>query len=305
MLTQTPMTADRVASTALDTGPSLPVAPAHTESDTDIDATTITATATDAVQCHALVPARLTLRDGMLTGIPIWAGAVPVGIVYAVLSLDAGYSWLQTQLMSLLIYSGAAQLTMVTLREEGAGGLAILFMAVVLGLRHVLYSMTIRPHLQPGERPPAAALSMFVTDEAYGLSSRAWQEGRGSARYLAGIGLTMYAGWSGGTALGLLFGSLLPDLDRLGVELIFPLLFVVLLLPLLRGRWHITVAVVGGALAYIGNQVGLPGGVTIFLAMIGGCTVGALLPRSQHPTAASGTTSTATPTAATHEGELA
>lgn len=222
---------------------------------------------------------RLTFREGLLAGLPILAGAVPVGIVYAVLSLDAGYSWLQTQVMSLLVYSGAAQLAMVTLREEGAGGLAIIFMAVVLGLRHVLYSMTIRPHLQPGEQPPASALAMFVTDEAYGLATRAWLTGRGSARYLAGIGVTMYCGWNGGAAIGLLFGSLLPNLDRLGVELIFPLLFVVLLLPLLRGRWHITVALVGGGLAYLGNQLGFPGGVTIFLAMLGGCAVGALLPR--------------------------
>lgn len=240
----------------------------------------MSAPANDDTDTRVAAP-RLTFRDGMLAGLPILAGALPVGIVYAVLSLDAGYSWLQTQLMSLLVYSGAAQLTMVTLREEGAGGLAIIFMAVVLGLRHVLYSMTIRPHLRPGEQPPASLLAMFVTDEAYGLATRAWVTGRGSAAYLAGIGVTMYCGWNGGAALGLAFGSLLPDLDRLGVELIFPLLFVVLLLPLLRGRWHITVAVVGGGLAYLGNTLGFPGGVTIFLAMIGGCAVGALLPRGE------------------------
>ena len=68
------------------------------------------APANDDTDTRVAAP-RLTFRDGMLAGLPILAGALPVGIVYAVLSLDAGYSWLQTQLMSLLVYSGAAQLT--------------------------------------------------------------------------------------------------------------------------------------------------------------------------------------------------
>lgn len=223
-------------------------------------------------------PVRLTLRDGWLAGLPLWAGVLPLAMVYAVLSLDAGYSWMQTQAMSLLVYAGSAQLAMVTLREEGAAGLAIVLTALVLNLRHVLYGMSLRPFLRVGETPGRPFLAYLVTDEAYGLATRAWLEGRGSARYLTGIGLSLYVAWGGGAALGLVFGSLLPDLQRTGIELLFPLLFLSLLVSLMRSRWHLVVASVGGAVALACSQAGMQGGVTILLATLSGCAVGALLP---------------------------
>ena len=60
------------------------------------------------------------LRRGFLAVVPLWPGVVPFAVAYAVLARASGYSAIETQLMSLLVFAGSAQLAMVTLYAGGA-----------------------------------------------------------------------------------------------------------------------------------------------------------------------------------------
>jgi predicted branched-subunit amino acid permease len=64
------------------------------------------------------------------------------------------------------------------------------------------------------------------------------------------------------------------------VDLVFPLLFLALLLPLLRSKAAIMVAVVSGALAFVVARV-LPGGLSILLTGVVGSLLGAYLTRDE------------------------
>ena len=77
--------------------------------------------------------------------------------------------------------------------------------------------------------------------------------------------------WNLATFAGYLLGATIPDPTRLGVDLIFPLAFVALLVPLVRTRVELVVAVASGALAYTLAR-SLPGGLPILATGIAGAS---------------------------------
>jgi len=222
---------------------------------------------------------REQLRRGFMGPMPLWPGAVPFGIAYALVSRASGFSGLETLLSSLLVYAGSAQLVMVTLYGSGAGLISIIVTAAILNLRHILYALSINRRMRPGERPGKAIVAPLLTDEAYGLTMREYLAGRGSMAYLLGAGISLYVVWAASTMGGVLFGSLLPDPEKLGLEFIFPLSFLALLLPLLRSRVAVVVAIVaaGTALA-VGPYA--DGGVTFLIAAVTAAALGAALDRN-------------------------
>ena len=218
------------------------------------------------------------VRNGFVAVMPLWPGGIPFGITFAILARESGYSAFETQLMSLLVYAGSAQMAMVTLAAGGAGALAIVLTALTLNLRHILYGLSANRQIGVAERPRRSILAFFLTDESYGMTTRAWLAGRGSAAFMLGAGLSLYIEFNLSTLAGILFGSLLPDVERIGLDIIFPLWFLALLLPLLRTRRHLLVAAVAATIALLAGQT-LSGGVTILLATVAAALTGVALER--------------------------
>lgn len=219
---------------------------------------------------------RLQIRRGFLAMMPLWPGVVSSGIAYAILARTSGYSALETQAMSLFVYAGSAQLAMVTLYAGGAGAVSIVVTALILNLRHILYGLSVDRQMERDERPRRSILAFFLTDESYGVTTREWLAGRGSGAFLLGSGLSLYSVFALSTLAGILFGSLVPDVERSGIDFIFPLSFMALLLPLLRSRLQLFVAAIAATIALIAGAF-LGGGMTILLATLAAALTGMLL----------------------------
>jgi predicted branched-subunit amino acid permease len=203
---------------------------------------------------------------------PLWLGVVPFALVYAVLARDAGLSLLQTQALSALVFAGSAQVSAVGLFGGGAAALEIVSTTFLLYVRHVLYGLSLgrRIPLAPRERPVAA---YFLTDEAFGVVAAS---GERTFAFLLGAELSLFAVWNLATFGGAIAGSAIADPAELGIDLVFPLAFLALLVPLVRTRVELLVAVASGAIAYVAGR-GLPGGLPILLAGVVGSLVGAAL----------------------------
>jgi 4-azaleucine resistance transporter AzlC len=223
-------------------------------------------------------------RRGFLAMVPLWTGVVPFGVTYGVIARQAGFGPIDAQLGSLLVFAGSAQMATVALYEEQAAPLAIVLTALVLNLRHVLYGLSLRRELAAGEtRPPRSGLAFFLTDESYGIAVNDAQAASGpSSRparrpdaFLFGASLSLYVVYAAATLAGVTLGALLPDADRLGLDLVFPLSFLALLLPLLRTRRQLAVALSAAALAVALGRLG--GGVAVLGATLGGAALGAAL----------------------------
>jgi 4-azaleucine resistance transporter AzlC len=209
---------------------------------------------------------------------PLWLGVVPFGLAYAVLARDAGLSVLETQALSVLVFAGAAQVSAVGLVSAGAAGLEIVLTTFLLNARHVLYGLAlVRTVPLPGWRRPVSAY--FLTDEAFGVVVA---RGEHSFPFLLGAELSLFATWNLATLAGALLGTAIPDPAALGIDLIFPLAFLALLVPLVRTRAHATVAVAAGAIAWLGTNR-LPGGTAVLVAGTGASLLGAWLTRDRPP----------------------
>lgn len=218
--------------------------------------------------------ARADFGRGFRAMAPLWLGVVPFGLAYAVTARDAGLSVLETQSLSVLVFAGSAQVSAVGLFGAGAAGVEIVLTTLLLNVRHVLYGLSLGREIRlDARRRPVAAY--FLTDEAFGVVAAARER---SFAFLLGTELSLFATWNLATFGGALLGAAIPDPERLGADLIFPLAFIALLVPLLRTRDELVVAIASGALAFALSR-GLPGGLPILATGIAGSLLGAWLTR--------------------------
>jgi 4-azaleucine resistance transporter AzlC len=221
---------------------------------------------------------RAAFVRGFVALVPLWVGVVPFAVAYAVLARDAGLSIVETQALSLLVFAGSAQFSAVGLIAQGASGLGIVLTTFLLNVRHVLYGLSLGRTVRfAGWRRPAAAF--FLTDEAFGVIAAQRERSFG---FVLGAELSLFASWNAATLAGALVGSAIPDPTSLGIDLVFPLAFLALLVPLVRTRDDLAVAVTAGAVAWLAT-LWLPGGVPVLAAGVAGSLLGAWLTRHRPP----------------------
>jgi 4-azaleucine resistance transporter AzlC len=209
---------------------------------------------------------------------PLWLGVVPFGLAYAITARSAGLSLLETQALSVLVFAGSAQFSAVGLFAAGAAGLEIVLTTLLLNVRHLLYGLALgrEVDLRRRERPVAA---FFLTDEAFGVATSAQARTFG---FLLGAELSLFVTWNLATLVGALSATAIPDPARLGVDVVFPLAFLALLVPLVRTRAELAVAVVSGALAWALARE-LSGGLSVLTTGVCGAALGAWLTRREPP----------------------
>jgi len=223
----------------------------------------------------AVRPDGATFRDGMRAMVPFWPGAALFGVVYAVAARAAGLTGAETLGMSALVHAGSAQFAATGLIGTGAGPLAVTLATALTNARYLLMSASVAPRV--AGRPVWWRLlyAWQLSDESYAVATARFLAGDGTAAYAWGTNVGMVVPWLGGAAVGILAGAAIPAAWRGGVDLVGPLIFLALLVPLLRTRRAALVAAVAGALALLGAAT-LPGASYLLLAGIGGALVGAL-----------------------------
>ena len=197
---------------------------------------------------------------GFVALLPLWAGAIPIGIAYGVAARGGGLSFDETQLMSLVVFSAAAQVSALSLLDAGAPGIVVIATALALNAQVLLIGLTVGRELRLS-RVGRLVTAYFLTDGAYGV---AMAGGRLRRPVLLGAGVSMFVAWNVGTAIGAAVGHALPDPRRMGVDFVVPLTFLAVLIPLVRTRAAALAAVAAGAaallLAWLAPSVAVLGG---------------------------------------------
>ena len=217
-----------------------------------------------------------TFRRGFLAAMPLWPGVVPFAVAIAVAARATGFSAVETQLLSLTVFAGAAQATIVSMTASGAAAVSVAFTTILLNLRHLLYGMVLRRLMDPHERPRPEVGGAVLTDAGFGLTIQHAREHRGISAFMLGSGASLYLIWNLATLAGILFGSALPDPEKIGLAFLFPLTFIALLRPLVETRLAVGVAVFAAALMLVLTQF-LSGGVALPLASCGAALFGTVV----------------------------
>jgi 4-azaleucine resistance transporter AzlC len=223
------------------------------------------------------------VRRGFTAFVPLWPGVMAFAVAFAVAARSAGFSDLEILALSGLVFAGSAQVATVALYDSGAAFVPIVLTTLLINLRHTLYGLSLNRWLPERTRPPKPLLAFFLTDETYGLTMKAYLSGRGNVLFLFGASISLWAGFISATALGVLLGGALSSTERIGLDFVFPLTFVALLVPLLRTRVDFLVAVIAGSLMLLLDGL-ITGGLAIVLVILLAACVGALLDRGRPET---------------------
>lgn len=211
---------------------------------------------------------------GLLALAPLLVGVIPFGMIYGALALSQGLSPAAALAMSTILFAGSAQFLFCQLFGAGAPALVTVAEIGLLNLRHALYSAALAPRIAHLPRRWKLALAYLLTDEAYATIAQreASDEASDSHRrwFYLGAGLGLWGGWQLSTAAGVLLGARLPADWPLDFAL--PLTFIAIVVPLIRNRTMLAVAVVSGIVALL--TAGLPFKLGLLAAALTGMAVG-------------------------------
>jgi 4-azaleucine resistance transporter AzlC len=193
-------------------------------------------------------------RRGLIATAPLVPGVAVFGLLYGVMARQVGLSPWEAWAMSLIVHAGSAQFTALGMWAS-AGTWAIVLTTLAINLRHLLMGASIAPYLSRLRRHWRPLLALWMSDESYAVAITAYRQGTGSAAYFLGANIGIYLAWPISGLVGALLGMALPDPARYGLDLVFPLAFLGLLMAFIEDRKTAAVAVVAGLLAMIGSQV--------------------------------------------------
>jgi predicted branched-subunit amino acid permease len=159
-------------------------------------------------------------------------------------------------------FAGSAQFAAASILDVGGTVAAAITAAVLLNARYAPIGVSVAPSLA-GSWWSRFLHAQLVVDETWAVAAEG--EGRFNPRVLVGAGITLYSAWVLGTVLGVTFGDVIGDPDRLGLDAAFPALFLALLVPQLTSRRAVAAAVLGATIALALTPF-TPAGVPIIAA---------------------------------------
>ena len=169
---------------------------------------------------------------GAVDMLPLSLAVLPWAVLFGSLGVQRGFSWVEAQMFSALIYGGAVQIVTIELMADEAPLVTILFSALVISSRHFLYGLSLREKLKVKPLRWRLGLGFLLTDELFSLSGhRHAYKNRFRLYYALGAGGSFYLAWNVWTALGIFAGSALPDLTDLGLDFAISATFIALVVP--------------------------------------------------------------------------
>jgi 4-azaleucine resistance transporter AzlC len=185
-------------------------------------------------------------REGFRATLPLSVAVLGFGVSFGVLARTAGMGSIAPIAMSATTFAGSAQFAAVSVLSAGGSVATAVVAAVLLNARYAPIGVSVAPSFR-GPWWSRLLHSQLVVDESWAIASEGG--GRYNLRVLLAAGLTLYVAWVGGTTLGVVFGDVIGDPARLGLDAAFPALFLALLAPQLTSPRARQVAVLGAAIA--------------------------------------------------------
>ena len=113
---------------------------------------------------------KLATIRGIVDMLPLSLAVLPWGILFGSLAVQRGFSWLEAQMFSGIIFGGAVQIVTVELIADNSSLLTVLFTAFVISSRHFLYGLSLRERMIQHPLRWRVPLGFLLTDELFALS---------------------------------------------------------------------------------------------------------------------------------------
>jgi len=205
-------------------------------------------------------------RRFISASVVIGVAFIAFGASFGVLAVSAGASVAQATAMSLLVFTGASQMSAVSVIAAGGSVGSAFGGALLLAGRNAVYGLAMAPVLRDHSRVAQWLGAQWVIDETTAMvTAEADPQDRRRAFWISGS--ILYTSWCVGTFLGALVGTNINPND-FGLDAAFPVLFIAMLAPHLRTPQGRKAALFGGVIT-VALAPFLPVGLPILVAALG------------------------------------
>ena len=217
---------------------------------------------------------------GLKAGIPIALGYLSVSFTFGIIAISYGLSWWQALIISMTTVTSAGQFAGIGIMLHPGQYFQMLISQITINIRYSFMSISVGQ--KADERFTGLSrwiLGFMMTDEIFAVAA---QEESVSSSFFAGLATLPYLGWSAGTLLGAILGSILPDRLMSALSLAIYGMFVAIVVPEMKKSRPVLIVVVlamllSCAFHYIPFLSSISSGITITIVAISAAVVGAIL----------------------------
>ena len=193
---------------------------------------------------------------------PLLLPTAALGVTFGLLASPV-IGVLPALVMSAIVWSGTAQFGALSVLAGGGGVPLAMGTGLLANARFLPMGFALAPSLS-GSWWRRAATGAVMVDASFALAHEG--EGRFDPETVVWSAPLQYAGWVGGTAAGVAGASLFADPGTFGLDVLFPVFYVGLLLPELHGSARrLVVAAMSAVVALVLVPI-VPEGIPVLAA---------------------------------------
>ncbi len=185
--------------------------------------------------------------DGIKDGIPICLGYFSVSMAFGLTAVLSGMPVWATILISMTNLTSAGQFAGATQLLAHGSMIELAFSMFIINIRYFLMSLSVSQKSDTKMNIfKRLAVSFGITDEIFAVSVQRKKEL--SATYMAGLILTSYLGWVGGTVTGAIATSIMPEVLASSMGIALYGMFIAIVIPPAKRQRNVMWTVIFAAL---------------------------------------------------------
>ena len=167
---------------------------------------------------------------GVKDGIPIGLGYLSVSFAFGIFAVSSGLSILEAVMISAFNLTSAGQLAAVPIIAGGGSFIELILSQLIINARYALMSVSLSQKLGKSIGLKERLLISYAnTDEIFAVSvSKGEPVGK---RYMMGLILPPFLGWTFGTLFGAFAGNILPEMVVCALQIAIYAMFIAIVVP--------------------------------------------------------------------------
>lgn len=197
---------------------------------------------------------RAGMWQGVLESLPFQPGALIFGLAVGAAASQKGLTFAESVGQSAIVYAGASQMLTLQIWTPDwtlSALLAAMGVTAAVNARFLLMSATFRPWIEGLDRRLVYFSLLFLTDATFAIGARHHAGGSRDHGPVIGANMPLYLGWVLTTAIGFVAGALVAHPERYGLDLVLPIVFATLTVPMARRAKRFAPLIIAGLTAIV------------------------------------------------------
>lgn len=180
---------------------------------------------------------------GIKHGLPVCFGYFSVSMAFGISAVLEGVPVWAAIMISLLNLTSAGQFAGMNIIVAHGAMLELAVTSFIINIRYFLMSLSVSQKLSDKvSLLQRFAIAFGITDEIFAISVQ--RDKSLSATYMAGLILTSLLGWVGGTTVGALATSFMPQIVSEAMGIALYAMFIAIVIPPARGDKNIMTSII-------------------------------------------------------------